>query len=114
MLTYIENGGRITLGLLGLGADGHVASLFSKRDLTRATDRYSIAVPLDSGPDRVSVTPKLLREIDSLVFLVAGQEKAGVFDRILNDPESTIAGQAVRGTSDTEVWYAPRGPDTLR
>jgi 6-phosphogluconolactonase/glucosamine-6-phosphate isomerase/deaminase len=60
------------------------------------------------------VTRKLLREIKSFVFLVAGQEKADVLDRILTDPGSTIAGQAVRGTSNTEVWYSQRGPDILR
>ena len=103
---YIKKGGRITLGLLGLGADGHVASLFNKQDLRRRADRYAIAVPRPSGPDRVSVTRNLLQRIESLVFLVAGEEKAEAVEKILNDPGSIIAGQALRGIAQTELWYS--------
>ena len=108
---YVEKGGRITLGLLGLGADGHVASLFDKQDLRRGTDRYAIAVPLKNGPDRVSVTRNLLLKVESLVFLVAGREKADVVEKILNEPGSTVTGQAVRGISQTELWYSRESPD---
>jgi 6-phosphogluconolactonase/glucosamine-6-phosphate isomerase/deaminase len=111
--TYIEKGGRITLGFLGLGADGHVASLFTRQDLTRWPERYAIAVPRETVPDRVSVTRKLLLRIESLVFLVAGQEKAAVLEKILNDPISTVAGQAVRGIAQTELWYSHASPDAL-
>jgi len=110
---YVEKGGRITLGFLGLGADGHVASLFTKQDLTRRADRYAIAVPRESGPDRISVTRKLLLKVESLVFLVAGQEKVDVLEKTLNDPGSTVAGQAVRGISQTELWYSHGSPDAL-
>ena len=104
--TYVENGGRITLGLLGLGADGHVASLFTRQDLTRWPDRYAIAVRRETGPDRVSVTRRLLMEVESLVFLVAGQEKVDSLKKTLKDPRSTVAGRAVRGIAQTEVWYS--------
>ena len=108
---YIMKGGRITLGLLGLGADGHVASLFDKQDLKRGADRYAIAVPLKNGPDRVSVTRNLLLQVESLVFLVAGREKSDILEKILNDPGSTVAGQAVRGITQTELWYSRESPD---
>jgi len=101
--TYVDKGGRITLGFLGLGADGHVASLFAKEDLARQADRYALAVPRKNGPDRGSVTRKLLLKVESLVFLVAGQEKLDVLETTLKDPGSTVAGQAVRGISQTEL-----------
>jgi 6-phosphogluconolactonase len=108
---YIEKGGRITLGLLGLGLDGHVASLFNIQDLKRGAGRYAIAVPLKNGPDRVSVTRNLLLKVESLVFLVAGREKADILEKTLNDPSSTVAGRAIRGISQTELWYSRENPD---
>ena len=57
------------------------------------------------------MTRNLLLKVESLVFLVAGQEKADVLEKILNDPGSTVAGQAVRGISQTELWYSHERPD---
>ena len=36
LAAYLESRGQITLGILGLGADGHLASLFDERDLRSA------------------------------------------------------------------------------
>jgi 6-phosphogluconolactonase len=106
LATYLENGGRITLGILGVGADGHVASLFDEQDLRRGAGRYAIAVARESGPNRVSVTRDLLLKVESLVFLAAGREKAGIVETILADPGSVVAGRAVRGISQIELWYS--------
>ena len=53
LASYVLAGGQITLGIAGLGADGHVASLFDGRDLERGRGKYAVAVPRGSGPDRV-------------------------------------------------------------
>lgn len=106
LAAYLERGGRITLGILGLGADGHVASLFDDQDLQRGAGRYALAVPREIAPNRVSVTPDLLREVESLVLLVAGPEKAGIVESIMTDPERVVAGRALRGIAGIELWYA--------
>ena len=98
--------GVITLGLLGLGTDGHVASLFSADDLATGRGRYAIPVPRENGPDRISVTCDLLAKVERLVFLVAGPEKAEIVSRAETSPDTVIALQAVKGTS-AELWYSP-------
>lgn len=103
---FLDSGGRITLGILGLGADGHVASLFDEQDLRRGAGKYAIAVPRKVAPDRVSVTRDLLLKVESLVLLVAGREKAGIVETIWGNPASVIAGQATWGIFQTELWYA--------
>jgi 6-phosphogluconolactonase len=103
---YLDSGGRITAGILGLGADGHVASLFEEQDVNRGAGKYAIAVPRKVAPDRVSVTRDLLLKVESLVLLVAGQEKAGIVGTIMHDPASVVAGQALWGISQVELWYA--------
>ena len=63
---------RIGLGLLGLGADGHTASLFGAADLERARGHLAIAVHRPDGMSAVSVTPDFLSHVQEPVFVVAG------------------------------------------
>ena len=103
---FLRTGGRITLGLLGLGADGHTASLFTPADLTAARGSLAVAVKRAKGPDRVSVTPDLLKRVEALIFLVMGQDKQDVVSRLLKEPESLVAGQAVREAASVQLWTA--------
>lgn len=96
----------IALGLLGLGADGHTASLFAPGDLDRAAGRLAIPVPRDDGPNRVSVTPLLLENVEQILFLVVGDEKATIADRFATDPSSTVAGRAVAAAPRVSRWTA--------
>ncbi len=104
---FLKGGGHIVLGLLGLGADGHTASIFSGEDAARGGDAYAMAAPRPDGLDRVSVTPKLLERIDRTVFLVEGAEKVTVIQRFLDAPESLPAGVALARARNVELWKAP-------
>ena len=106
VLTNFLQSGRVTLGLLGIGADGHTASLFNREDVERGTERYAIAVARGKGPDRVSVTPRFLRQIERIVFLVSGKDKKEVLETLLNQPASIPAGLAVRDANHVEIWAA--------
>lgn len=68
----LDGNGSITLGLLGLGADGHTASLFRKRHVEEGVGRYAMAVARDGETDRVSVTRDLLLRVGRIVFLATG------------------------------------------
>lgn len=103
---FLKGGGRITLGLLGLGADGHTASLFDPADLTAGKGALAVAVKRPQGPGRVSVTPDLLKRVEALIFLAVGQDKQDVIARLLKDPESLVAGQAVREAPSVQLWTA--------
>ncbi len=105
LAALLRRNGRITLGLLGLGADGHTASLFSAGDVESGSGKYAIAVKRKEGPDRVSVTQDLLLEAERLVFLAAGPEKADAVNRLVNCPDTVPAGLAVAGAPSVEAWY---------
>jgi 6-phosphogluconolactonase len=104
LAAFLRSGGLITLGLAGLGADGHIASLFDIRDLERGHGRFAIPVPRESGPDRVSVTQDLLARVEQLVFLVAGPEKSAVVETLIHEPKKLVAGQAVEYVHRVELW----------
>jgi 6-phosphogluconolactonase len=96
--------GDITLGLLGLGADGHTASLFSTDDIARGRGRFALAVPREGGLDRVTVTADLLLHVQRIIFLVSGLGKTEIAEKLIRSPQSIPAGQAVAGVSNVELW----------
>jgi len=103
---FLKRQGRITLGVLGLGADGHTASLFSMQDIERGRGAYAVAVPRQPGPDRVSVTADLLAKAESIVFVAAGAEKRLVVERMRKASTTLPAGLAAAGVVDVQVWFA--------
>jgi 6-phosphogluconolactonase len=65
------------LELLGLGKDGHVASLFPNAPTLRETKRVLPAEPgLDPFVDRVTLSIPALNSAREIVFAVSGSEKA--------------------------------------
>lgn len=103
---YIKSGGRLALGLLGLGGDGHTASLFSEKDLELGRGVYAVAICRDEKPDRISVTPDLLKCFETLIFLVVGSGKGAIVNRLLKDPTQVTAGVAVRDAPSVQLWQA--------
>jgi len=101
---FMLAGGRITLALLGMGSDGHTCSLFTAEDLDRGAGRYALAVPRPHPPHRVSVTPNTLVHCERVVFVVSGEDKTEVARQLRESPDSLIAGQAVAGREEVELW----------
>ena len=104
LAALLRSGAGIGLGLLGLGADGHTASLFGAADLERARGHLALAVHRPDGMSAVSVTPELLARLAEPVFVVAGPDKRAAVARLLaRDPELT-AWRAVQGCARVELW----------
>jgi 6-phosphogluconolactonase len=97
-------GVRIKLGLLGLGPDGHTASLFRMEDLARAHGRLAIAVERPDGLSGVTVTPEFLAHVEELVFVVAGGGKHDAIRALMNNDPALIAWRAVQGLAKVELW----------
>ena len=89
----------LDLVLLGVGPDGHVASLFPGSAGLDETERLAIpAEPkLDPYVERVTLTPPALRAARRIVFLVTGAEKAEAVERALaGPPEAAVPASMVR------------------
>jgi 6-phosphogluconolactonase len=92
--------GTFDLVLLGLGPDGHVASLFPNFPTLDVTDRDVVGTPAGHEPfvDRITLTLPRLRNAREVLFLVTGEDKADAVARALaGGPSPDTPGSLVRG-----------------
>ncbi len=93
------------LVMLGMGPDGHVASLFPGR--SEGPDADHIAIPvLDSPkppPERISLTFEAINHTQRVWFVVSGPEKADAAARAIAGDASLPAAH-VRGKLET-IWF---------
>jgi 6-phosphogluconolactonase len=77
---------RFHLIFLGMGADGHTASLFPGTRVTRQTSRW-VSTPMVAkfGTRRMTLTLPVLDSALRVVFLVVGSEKAEILRAVLQD-----------------------------
>jgi len=73
------------LTLLGLGEDGHTASLFPYQKNNNVDD--FVIFNEGKGLKRISLTPKVLSSSSKIVFLVSGASKKLALERLLNEKE---------------------------
>jgi 6-phosphogluconolactonase len=95
---------RLRLGLLGLGADGHTASLFKPADLEAARHHLAIPVQRPDGRSAVSVTPDFLAQVEEIVFVVAGADKTAALERLRACDPELVAWRAVERCAQVHLW----------
>jgi 6-phosphogluconolactonase len=102
--TLLDSGARIGLALLGLGADGHTASLFRPEQLQQSRGRLAIAVQRPDGMQGISVTPEFLAQVAEPVFAVAGGGKHDAIAAFIRQDSELIALRAVAACPRAELW----------
>jgi 6-phosphogluconolactonase len=102
---------RFDLVLLGMGADGHTASLFPGSAAAREEDRLVVAAWVEKlGAYRVTLTTPVLNNAACVLFLVAGAEKAEVLGRVLQGGPAAAAYPAgrIRPRAGELIWLVDR------
>jgi 6-phosphogluconolactonase len=97
---------RFDLVLLGLGPDGHIASLFPDQPTLDETERRVVGAEAKLEPyvDRVSLTLPTLRRARTVLFLVTGESKAdAAHAAFAGDPTREIPGSLVRATDGETI-----------
>lgn len=97
----------LDLVLLGLGDDGHTASLFPGAEALKESERWAAAV-LPAGADlyRVTLTAPLINQAAVVAFLVAGAAKAGVLREVLHGPRdpARLPAQLIQPHHGVLLW----------
>jgi 6-phosphogluconolactonase len=99
---------RFDLILLGLGADGHTASLFPGTPFTAEQIRWVAPACAPADPRlRLTLTLPVLNHASLVFFLVTGTEKADILRRVLTDPSAPTRypAAAVRPEGGGVAWW---------
>jgi 6-phosphogluconolactonase len=101
---------RFDLILLGIGVDGHTASLFPGSPVLKEVFRPVAAVHAGAAsiPQRFTFTFPLINAAARVMFLVAGSEKAKVLKAVLTEPGSGLPCSMVQPTNGRLVWLLDR------
>jgi 6-phosphogluconolactonase len=75
------------LVLLGMGDNGHTASLFPRSPALHERERWAVAARVDAQPPlRITITVPVINAAAEVVILVAGADKAPMLRRVLRAP----------------------------
>ncbi|MBN1523663.1 MAG: 6-phosphogluconolactonase [Spirochaetales bacterium] len=110
MLSEFFSSRQPDIAILGLGADGHTASLFPGSEVEtqnslrsaltpqRKENAFAVYIP-SSGLYRLTVSALFLKRVRYSVFLVSGQEKHAAFSRLMQNDMSLPSAWVVNGQS---------------
>lgn len=87
--------------VLGLGSDGHTASLFPYSETLKIADQPT-SFALGNGQARITLTHPILSSAKKIIFLVSGDSKQQALKRLVTPSESSerTPAKLVRPTSD--------------
>jgi 6-phosphogluconolactonase len=99
----------LDLLLLGIGQEGHTASLFPDSPALLERERWVVAPVVPAKPhQRLTLTLPVLNQARAAFFLVAGEAKREIVQAIRNEPESAASqypAARIRPASGRVVWY---------
>ena len=94
------------LCLLGLGEDGHTASLIPGQPVLNERSRWTAAVPDGRDEPRITLTYPALESSRTILFLVSGAPKAAMLARARSG-DTTIPAGALKPQGEV-IWLADR------
>ncbi|GAB4579962.1 MAG: 6-phosphogluconolactonase [Anaerolineales bacterium] len=104
---------RFDFVLLGMGNDGHTASLFPGPITER--ERNSLVIPVtahyqDRPANRVSLTPRAFNAARQIFFLATGASKAETLQAVLNGPSDPerLPAQRIQPFDGQVTWFVDR------
>lgn len=94
--------------LLGIGTDGHTASLFpNSLALKEQSSICTVAQHPQTGQKRISLTLPVINNARKVTFLVTGDEKAEIVPKILRDKNNSLTFPAAQVNPQSGIlkWY---------
>ncbi|MCL5268161.1 MAG: 6-phosphogluconolactonase [Bacteroidetes bacterium] len=105
---FDTTGDTFDLVLLGMGKEGHTASLFPESPALAETNRWALAVEVAANPPkRITLTYPVLNRADAVYFLISGQEKAEAIARVFDTStySHSCPAKGVNPSNGKVVWW---------
>ena len=106
---FADEAPRFDLLFLGMGADGHTASLFPHTEALHIDDRIVVANYVEKfRAHRITLTASTINRASNILFLVAGADKAPALQAVLQGPRDieTYPSQLIAPDAGTLTWMA--------
>jgi len=104
------------LMLLGLGDDGHIASIFPDRpDMFTSGQLYDVALKPDKKQKRITATGRLINNSSKIYYIVTGKGKASIVSKIVEGKSGSelCPASRVMPVSGHLVWMLDTGAASL-
>ena len=102
------------LVFLGLGKDGHTASLFPGQESLDEDERWVVAVRGgDPDVDRLTLTFPVINRAREVILMVSGAEKAGAVKAVIEAEDRRLPATRVRPASGMLIWLLDREAASL-
>jgi 6-phosphogluconolactonase len=99
---------------LGLGPDGHAASLFPGSNALEEKHRLILAVKgRYPDVDRLTMTLPVLNNVRKIVFMVSGKDKARIVHEVLTQGQKEFPAQKIRPLNGDLLWILDRSSASL-
>ncbi len=98
---------RFDLILLGMGTEGHTASLFPGTPALHEQRRWVVAQYVDKlQANRLTLTPPVINQAANVIFLIAGSDKAVALQSVWHGPHDPdhLPAQIVMPTTGRVIW----------
>ena len=99
---------RFNCVLLGMGPDGHTASLFPGTSALEETKRLAVANWIEKFQSvRITLTVSAINNADRIIFLVSGEEKADTIKAVLEDDikSNRYPVQRIQPSDGKLIWF---------
>jgi len=95
--------------LLGIGEDGHTASLFPGSKVLSESNHLTAAVVLDkTRHDRITLTLPVINHAEHVIFFVRGKNKAPVLKKIIGGDDASLPASMVQPRSGNLLFVIDR------
>jgi 6-phosphogluconolactonase len=100
---------RFDLILLGLGPDGHTASLFPGSTALQEKERLAVANWVDKFKTyRITFTYPVINNAACVAFLVSGKDKSEILREVLENEQANLPAQKIRPAEGKLLWLVDR------
>jgi 6-phosphogluconolactonase len=92
--------------LLGIGDDGHVASLFPKTEVLEIKDKWAAAVYVEGLKAwRITLTYPVINNSKNILFIAAGKRKSDIIEKAFTDKKANLPVQKISPSEGKIIWF---------